>query len=909
MASVTACDAAVVRVRRRVEVAAEADLATVRAAVREVMATCPPDLVHSAELIATELATNALLHGGGPAAASIGLVGDGARLEVADASPHAPLVGPGSTDGMTGRGLAVVARLAARWGADPTAGGKVVWAELEPAAEVVEPRTEDELLAAWPDLPEDPPEQLHVTLGEVPTDLLVAAKRHVDNLLREFALAAMGERAGTTAPVPGPLAELIESVLHRFAEARVEIKRQATAAARAGAHHTVLELDLPLDVADAAQEYADALDALDDHSRANRLLTLETPPQQRVFRRWYIGEIVAQLRAAQEGRPGPPPVRFEQRLLEEVEAAEKARRAAERAARLYAVVTALATAHREEEVADVVLAEGVAALGASGGGVLLDTGAERLVVAATVGYAEATVAHLRSESRDAELPAAYSLRTGEPVWLEAVEETDPRFGSLVEIEPETRSLCAVPVRSGTTVAGALRFSFQERRVFDDEEKRFTVALAAEASEALLRIDLERAERAVRQRLENEWLTIEKLAAVGEAMLRGRDLPTILQLATDAGTQVAGAEFGAFFANAVDADGERYTLDTLSGAPREAFEGFPLPRNTELFAPTFEGTAIVRLDDVTADPRFRGMPVGHLPVRSYLAVPVTLKTGEVAGGLFFGHGQPGRFGPDVERLVVGVAGQTAAAIENVRSLQGRALLARVVERSLLAPPLPVIAGVELGATYQAAGTTGASVGGDFYDVFSVGPDRWGIVIGDVRGRGLDAAVLTALTRHTIRTAARLGFGPAGVLGAVNEAVHAEGDPERFCTAVFGLLEVGLDGTRLVYANGGHPPVLVVRGGAVEALPPTGGLLGSWPATAIEESTVALGPGDVVVLHTDGVSEVRCDGEEFGERCLHDAVADAAGRPAQQAADELVAASSAFGGGQVGDDAAVLVLSIR
>ncbi len=888
-------------------------MAGVRAAVREVLASCSPDLVHSAELVATELVTNALLHGGGAAAASVALTERGARLEVVDGSTQAPLVGPGGTDGMTGRGLSVVARLAARWGAEPGPDGKAVWAELEPIGDDDDGRDEEELLAAWPDLAEEPRPTLHVTLGEVPTDLLLAAKRHVDNLVREFALASMGERAGTTAPVPGPLAELIESVVHRFAEARVEIKRQATAAARSGAHHTILELDLPLDVADTAQEYADALDALDVHSRANRLLTLETPPQHRVFRRWYIGEIIAQLRAAEAGEPGPPPVRFEQRLLEEVDAAEQARRQADRAARLYAVVTALATAHREEHVVDVVLREGVAALGASGGGVLLDSDDDRLGLAGSVGYDEEVVARLRDERRDADLPAAHARRTGEPVWVEAAEE-DARFPALAAGEPGTRSLAAVPLRVGSAVAGALRFTFAERRVFDPEERRFTLALAAEASEALLRIRLATAGQEARQRLENEWLTVEKLAAVGEAMLRGRDLPTIVQLATDAGTQVAGAQFGAFFHNAVDERGESYTLYTLSGAPREAFEQFPLPRNTEIFGPTFAGEGIVRLDDVTTDPRFgrnppyHGLPAGHLPVRSYLAVPVTLKSGEVVGGLFFGHADAGRFGPDVERLVVGVAGQAAAAIENVRSLQGRTHLAAVVARTLLAPPLPTIDGMDLGAVYRAAGARGASVGGDFYDVFSVGPGRWGIVIGDVLGRGPEAATLTALTRYTIRTAARLGLGPAAVLGAVNQAIHAEGDPERFCTAVFGLLSFAEDGISLTYANGGHPPVLLVRHGAVEALPTTGGLLGAFPDTALAERTVRLDPGDLVVLHTDGVSEVRRDGAEFGERGLHAAVAAVAESPAQQVADHLVAESSAFGGGQVGDDVAVLVLAV-
>ncbi|QYG91685.1 ATP-binding protein [Iamia sp. SCSIO 61187] len=305
----------------RVEVAGEADVARVRAAARDVLSSGAPELVHAAELVATELATNGLLHGTGRVVATVRPVDGGVRIEVGDASRRAPLVAPPSSEGLTGRGLAVVAQLASRWGYEVTGDGKVVWAEVTAADPVGAADAE------WSDAADDhpPPAHHHVTLGEVPTDLLVAAKRHVDNLLREFALASMGERRGATAPVPPALAELIERVVHRFAEARVEIKRQATAAARAGATHTALELDLLPEVADAAQEYADALDALDAHLRANRLLTLETPHQHKVFRRWYIDEIVAQLRAAEQGLPPPRRVRFEERWRQEAEAAEAGR--------------------------------------------------------------------------------------------------------------------------------------------------------------------------------------------------------------------------------------------------------------------------------------------------------------------------------------------------------------------------------------------------------------------------------------------------------------------------------------------------------------------------------------------------------------------------------------------------------
>ncbi len=151
-----------------------------------------------------------------------------------------------------------------------------------------------------------------------------------------------------------------------------------------------------------------------------------------------------------------------------------------------------------------------------------------------------------------------------------------------------------------------------------------------------------------------------------------DLPTLLQRVTDAGTELTAAQFGAFFYNAINEQGEVYLLHTLSGAPREAFEGFGSPRKTDLFGPTFDGHGPIRIDDVLNDPRYgksgphHGMPAGHLPVRSYLAVPVIARNGEVLGGLFFGHAEVGAFDERAERMAVGVAAYAAVAIENARS---------------------------------------------------------------------------------------------------------------------------------------------------------------------------------------------------------------------------------------------------
>jgi two-component system, chemotaxis family, CheB/CheR fusion protein len=178
-------------------------------------------------------------------------------------------------------------------------------------------------------------------------------------------------------------------------------------------------------------------------------------------------------------------------------------------------------------------------------------------------------------------------------------------------------------------------------------------------------------RKMRLALEDETRVLELLNDTGAAIASQLNLEELVQLVTDAGTKLSGAKFGAFFYNVINEQGESFLLYALSGAPREAFEKFGLPRNTPIFNPTFRGEGVVRCDDVTKDPRYGtmaphyGMPKGHLPVRSYLAVPVVSRSGEVIGGLFFGHPEPGVFTKRAERLVVGVAAQAAVAIDNAR----------------------------------------------------------------------------------------------------------------------------------------------------------------------------------------------------------------------------------------------------
>jgi len=165
--------------------------------------------------------------------------------------------------------------------------------------------------------------------------------------------------------------------------------------------------------------------------------------------------------------------------------------------------------------------------------------------------------------------------------------------------------------------------------------------------------------------------LEILNATSSLIGAELDLDRLLQGVTDAATKLTGAKFGAFFYNGRDDAGDAYVLYTLSGAPRSAFDRFGHPRATPLFGPTFRGEGVIRVEDVLKDPRYgqwsphRGMPPGHLPVRSYMAVSVVSRRGDVIGGLFFGHRDPGVFTERSERLALGIAAQASTAIDNAR----------------------------------------------------------------------------------------------------------------------------------------------------------------------------------------------------------------------------------------------------
>jgi PAS domain S-box-containing protein len=306
-----------------------------------------------------------------------------------------------------------------------------------------------------------------------------------------------------------------------------------------------------------------------------------------------------------------------------------------------------------------------------------------------------------------------------------------------------------------------------------------------------------------------------------------------------------------------------------------------------------------------DERHREL-VAAFPTQCTLLVPLSAR-GRTLGVMALGFNS--MVGADHLSLFEDVARRGALAIDNARLYEERAQVARTLQRSLLPPVLPQVPGIELAARYLAAGE-GNEVGGDFYDCFPTGGGDWALVIGDVCGKGAEAAAVTALARYTVRASATLHSDrPQVVLEDLNEAIRREAGDSRFCTVLYIALSPRADGVKACVAAGGHPlPLLMRADGKVETAGRPGTLLGILPDPEIHSTEIFLGAGDTLVLYTDGVTEVSPLDDRFGPEVLADFVADCAGCAAPVIARRIEEQVLEIGGGSARDDVAVVVLRV-
>ncbi|MBT2529276.1 SpoIIE family protein phosphatase [Streptomyces sp. ISL-99] len=354
----------------------------------------------------------------------------------------------------------------------------------------------------------------------------------------------------------------------------------------------------------------------------------------------------------------------------------------------------------------------------------------------------------------------------------------------------------------------------------------------------------------------------------------------------------------------------------------------------------DGTTVI--PDALADPVACSNPLvdGSMGVRFYAAAPITTPDGYRLGTVNILDTRPRTVSEaematlaDLAAIVLDELELRLSALRTVRAEQewrraeqaareraerdkaSLAAFASTLQRTLLPPALPTIPGLELACHYQTASPQ--DVGGDFYDVFPLGGGRWAFFLGDVCGKGAAAAAVTSLTRYTLREAAQHHEEPEAVLAALNTALLLDASVgSRFCTCLFGFLEPAADaGFNVTVASGGHPPAYRLharQGGGVRVEPVDikgGMLVGAFEQAAFASRTFHLGPGEGLLLYTDGLTEARlADGTMLGERGVADFLSRRTG-PADATAlvDDAVALIHDLPQ-DAADDVALLALSV-
>lgn len=300
------------------------------------------------------------------------------------------------------------------------------------------------------------------------------------------------------------------------------------------------------------------------------------------------------------------------------------------------------------------------------------------------------------------------------------------------------------------------------------------------------------------------------------------------------------------------------------------------------------------------------------VMAWAGFPVREPAGRTVGALWTADFRTRRWSANDVQVLADLAQVASSEVAlRIALMQGadRAVLARTLQQILLPPRLPKIPGLQVAARHVAGGT-GTEILGDFYDVFPSLRGSWGLVVGDVCGKGIPAAKSTALARHTLRGAALRQARPSLILAGLNQALlDWPADDQRFVTAIYATVRPRLAVTSVRISSAGHPLALIRRAdGRVKAVGQPGTLLGLLPDPELSDTRQLLRPGDSMILFTDGVTEARShvDRDFYGDERLSDLIGQLGDLTAARMAAAVIKAIGAFSGGVVRDDAVVLVL---
>ena len=580
---------------------------------------------------------------------------------------------------------------------------------------------------------------------------------------------------------------------------------------------------------------------------------------------------------------------------------------------LHELAAALAGAITIDDVVDVAVQHGVRSVGARAGTIAL-LERDSLVVAGTRGFPPELIERWSRFPVSALVPMAEAARTCTAVVTRSPEDLAERFPSVEDFnQVGDRSSVSVPLIAAGNVLGSVGLMFADEHARSDDGIELIEAVAHQCAQALARAQLYEAERDATARL-------RFLARASGLLLSSLDYETTLRTLAESAVP-AIADWCAV--DMVTRDGGVRRLAVAHVDPAKVALAHELdalhpfdPQAPVGLAAVLRTGVLEHLPSIPDDHLVALAPsaewlatVRSLGLRSAVTVPLNAR-GRTLGAITLVMAESGReYGADEVEAIEELARLAGVAIDNAQLFNDRTEVARALQASLLPPVLPRIPRLELAARYLPSGLH-AEVGGDFYDVFRDVGGQWAFVIGDVCGKGPEAAAVTGLARHSLRAVAQHDPAPGVVLEAVNTALLDQVPVGRFCTIGYARVNVDASDVTVTVASGGHPLALVRRpSGLVEAVGRPGMLVGVTTPAICPEDVAVLGPGDALLLYTDGLVERHqaAGGVEDGEPALRAVFSRCDGLDADAIADLVL--SVAFDQPEdARDDVAILVVRV-
>lgn len=552
-------------------------------------------------------------------------------------------------------------------------------------------------------------------------------------------------------------------------------------------------------------------------------------------------------------------------------------------------------------------------------------------VEGSIGYDDDGTRAFAGFSIDDDLPVAEAIRGGAPVLCDTRDHALARYPQLATSGTleEANAIAALPLQGESSVLGAIGISFVEEHRFDHDERAFLIAAATQAATAYERAAAFEAEREARRAAEAANRRLAYLAEATAVLSQSLDPETTMQrlaelavptLSDWCAVHIVEGEYA--YAVAMASENPEATAMVRDLSARHPV---PISAPAGLGAVVRTGEPIVMrrvtMDAVRASTEETEVVDLLRGLRSIAIVPMAFR-GNIVGTVTLSNTTDRNLDDSDVSLARELAARAAQAVTNARLYQERNTVAQTLQASLMPPSTPMIPGLDIATRFVSA-SEGLDVGGDFYDVFRLGTvDRpaptWALVIGDVRGKGADAAAITGIARATIRAGALDETSPSRMLTKLNEVLLATaqddrfasetGEP-RFCTACVITVTPTPDGAELLVAIGGHPPPFLVRAdGQLGQVGTLGALIGVVGDPGIKDERVHMAPGDSLVLFTDGVTERHAGRDFFDDEGLTSVLAECAGLGASEVAGRVERASRGYVPAEPKDDMAILVATV-